>query len=198
MLALLLVLALVPQATSWKTNQVALVLQHSGAQRSLGQAITSLLNRLLQEKPDAVEITLVGFETKFKQLDGGRFERKATVLAPRNADNDAIKEVLGNISYNGPSPVWDAVVLALGEEKERPGLILLFSNGLDNASETTHDEMIKQVSDAQVPVVVFYVPTNPPGNGDGHLKKLAKSSGGKFIDLRMKDSWDQLMAALGK
>ena len=196
MMALLLALALSAQAAAWKTNQVALVLQHSGAQRNLGQAITTLLNRLLEDKPEAVEITLLGFDPKFKQIDGGRFERKPAVLVPRTADREAIKEALGNTPFNGPSPVWDAVVLALGAEKDRPGLVLLVANGLDNSSETSYDDVLKKVGDAQVPVVVYYVPANPPGNGENHLKKLAKSSSGKFIDLRVKDSWDQLLAAL--
>lgn len=197
MLALLLALALPAQAAPWKASHVALIWQHSGAQRSLGPSVLTMLKRILEDKPEVTEVTLIGFEAKFQQLDGGRFARKPAVLHPRTADIESLKEVLANTPFQGPSPVYDAVMQALGpNQSEKPGMILLFANGLDNASETSFDDMVKRVIEDQVPVVAVYLPVQPPAGGDGRLRKLAKSSGGKFIDLRVKDSWEQLFAAL--
>lgn len=197
MLALFLALVLPPQAASWKASHVALVWQHSGAQRSLGPSVRTMLRRLLDHKPESAEVTLIGFEAKFQQLDAGRFSRKPAVLHPRTADIESLKEVLAMTPFQGPSPVYDAVIQALGANQgEKPGMILLLANGLDNSSETSFDDMVKRVIEDQVPVVAVYLPVQPPAGGDGRLRKLAKSSGGKFIDLRGKDSWEQLLAAL--
>jgi len=197
MLALLLALALPAQAAPWKASYVALIWQHSGAQRSLGPSVLTMLKRLLDDKPESTDVTLIGFEAKFQQLDAGRFSRKPAVLHPRTTDIESVKEVLANTPFQGPSPVYDAVMQALGSSKgEKPDMILLFANGLDNASETSFDEMVKRVTEDQVPVVAVYLPAQPPAGGDNRLRKLTKSSGGKFIDLRGKDSWEQLLAAL--
>lgn len=179
---------------SWKFSRVALVVQNSGALRPYGPAMVSLLHRLLASKPEAAELTVVGFERKFQQLDAGRFLRKPIVLQPYTDDAELLKETFGALDFNGPSPVYDAVLQALGSEK--PGLVLLFSNGLDNASEADFDELLKQAGEARIPVVTVYFPMQPPAGGDSRMRKLAKATGGKFIDIRIKESWDQLLAAL--
>ena len=78
----------------------------------------------------------------------------------------------------------------------KPGLILLVSNGLDNASEAGFDELLKQAGQSGVPVITLYFAVQPPAGGESHMRKLAKASDGKFIDIRAKDSWDQLLASL--
>ncbi len=197
MLALLLALALPAQDAPWKASHVALIWQHSGAQRSIGPSVLTMLKRILDDKPAAAEVTLIGFEPKFQQLDAGRFGRKPAVLHPRTTDIESLKEVLANTPFQGPSPVYDAVMQALGSSQDqKPDVILLFANGLDNASETSYDDMVKRATEDRVPVVAVYLPAQPPAGGDNRLRKLAKSSGGKFIDLRVKDAWEQLLAAL--
>ena len=64
MLALLLALALPAQSAPWKAGHVALIWQHSGAQRSVGPSVLTMLTRLLDDKPEAAELTLIGFEAK--------------------------------------------------------------------------------------------------------------------------------------
>ena len=197
LLAVLMAHALPAQTTPWKVSHVAIVLQHSGAQRSVGAAVMTMLKLLLNDKPEKVQVSLIGFDPKFQQIDNARFSRKPAVLESRTTDSDALKDVLANTPFQGPSPVYDAILQALGANRdEKPEMILLLSNGLDNASETDFDEMVKRVTEEQVPVVVVYLPATPPAGGDNRMKKLAKSSGGKFIDLRAKDCWDQLLAAL--
>ncbi len=178
---------------AWKPARVAVVLQNSGALRENGPALVSMLKRLIAGKPDSVQAALVAFETRFQQLDGGRFRRKPAVLQTYTADADDLGEALSGVTFNGPSPVYDALLQALALEKT--DLILLVSNGLDNASEAEFDEVLKQAG-TTVPVVGLYYPAQPPAGGDTRLRKLAKSTGGKFIDVRAKDAWDQIHAAL--
>ena len=190
----LLAVGLAQGDPSWKFSHVALVVQNSGALRPYGPAIVSFLDRLLAAKPEAAELTVVGFERKFQQLDGGRFRRKAIIFQPRTEDAELLKEVFGVLEFTGPSPVYDAVLQALGAGK--PGLILLLSNGLDNASETDFDELLKQAGQAGIPVVTVYFPMQAPAGGESRMRRLAKATGGKYIDIRTKDSFDQLLAAL--
>lgn len=190
----LFLLFLGPQASSLKPSDVVLVVQHSGAHRAHGQAIRSLLSRLVDSKPETAEWTVVGFAEKFEQLDAERYRRKPAVLRPPTADPELLKETLSEMTFQGPSPVYDSVLQVV--HSARPALVLLVSNGLDNASEADFDELLKQVGQSKIPVVSLYFPAQPPNGGDGRLRKLAKTSGGKFIDIRAKDSWDQLRAAL--
>jgi hypothetical protein len=89
-------------------------------------------------------------------------------------------------------------MIALGDGKPEttPDRILLFTNGMDNASQTTFDNLEAAVHKAGVPVISIYFPAEPTGGGDTRLKKLAKASGGRFIDTREKNSWELLVAAL--
>ena len=178
---------------AWKPARVAVVMQSSGALREYGPALVSMMKRLLASKPESAQAAVIAFETRFQQLDGGRFRRKPSVLQNYTADADDLSEALSAVTFNGPSPVYDALLQAMSMEKT--DLILLASNGIDNASEAEFDEVLKQVSPA-VPVIGLYFPAQPPGGGDTRMRKLAKSSGGKFIDIRAKDAWDQLNAAL--
>ncbi len=190
----LFLLAALLAGDTWKPSHVAVVIQHSGSHRPNGQAIRGLLNRLLDTKPETAEVTIVGFEHKFEQLEPGRFHRKPEVLLPPTSNLESLKEALANLYFNGPSPVYDAVERAL--ESGKPGLIVLVSNGVDNASAADFDQLLERVGKAEVPVVSLYFPLQPPSGGDSRLRKLAKTSGGKYIDIRNKDAWDQLLAAL--
>ena len=178
---------------AWKPARVAVVMQSSGALREYGPALVSMMKRLLASKPESAQAAVIAFETRFQQLDGGRFRRKPAVLQNYTADGDDLSEALSAVTFNGPSPVYDALLQAMSMEKT--DLILLASNGIDNASEAEFDEVLKQAGPA-IPVIGLYFPAQPPAGGDTRMRKLAKSSGGKFIDIRAKDAWDQLNAAL--
>ncbi len=192
----LALLYLLPAAASGPpaARHVALVVQHSGAHRASATAIIGILDRLVAAEPESTEFSIVGFAEKFETLDPQHYRRKTVWLLPRTADRDQVHETVTSLVFHGPSPIYDAVKLALHSEK--PSVILLVSNGVDNASETEFEELLKEVEQASAPVVSLYFPSQPPAGGDSRLRKLAKVSGGKFIDVRSKDSWDQLVAAL--
>jgi len=195
---LLLFLTLFQDSAPWKAKSVTIVVQHSGAHRTENAMITGLLQRVLATRPENAQVSIIGFDRDFEQLEGNRFRRRAIVLTPLTTDASDLREAIGNMVFHGPSPVWDAVMLAVGSGKsdERPERILLFSNGIDNASEASLEDAENAAHKAEVPVSCVYLPSNPPAGGDGRLKRLAKATGGKFIDLREKNSWDVLMSAL--
>lgn len=201
MTLLLLFLALFQassQAGDWKVKSVAMVVQHSGAHRTQNTMIVGLLERVLATRPATAEVSIVGFDRDFEQLEGARFRRNPVVLQTLSSDGADLHDAVAGMVFHGPSPVWDAVIMALGKSKseEHPERILLFSNGIDNASQATIDDAEEAARKMEVPISCVYLPATPTGGGDGKLKKLAKATGGKFIDLREKNSWDILMSAL--
>jgi hypothetical protein len=182
----------------WKAKRLAIVLQHSGAQRATGAGWISMITRILAMRPEKSEVALIGFDRDFEQLDNARFKRHAVVLQTFSNDADELSGAVRDIVFHGPSPVWDALMIALGDGKPEstPERILLFSNGMDNASATTFDALEAAASKAKVPVICVYIPNDPPQGGDARLKKIAKASGGKFIDTRQPGAWEQLTGSL--
>ncbi len=151
----------VPQDSSgWKAKRVAIVIQHSGAHRALSTAFVSLVQRILALRPEKSEAGIVGFDRDFEQLDGGRFHRRAVVLEPFSTDAEELNQAVRDMVFHGPSPIWDAVMIALGDGKpdNTPDRILLFTNGVDNASATTFDNLEAATRKAAVPVVSIYFP----------------------------------------
>jgi len=194
MTTLLLCFALWQDPGAWKTKNLTIVVQHSGAHRASGTIIVSLLQRILAVRPSGVEVSLIGFDRDFQQLEGQRYLRKPEVLQPRTSDTDALSEVAAGLVFNGPSPIYDAVIAALNTDK--PEKILLLSNGVDNASQASFDDLMAAAGKANVPITALYFVAEPTSGGDARLKRLTKATGGRFIDVRAKDTWEQLVGAL--
>jgi len=195
----LALLGVLPQDTpGWKAKRVAIVVQHSGAHMPLGAAFVSMIQRILALRPAKSEAGIVGFDRDFEQLEGNHFRRRAVVLEPFSTDSDELSQTVRDMVFHGPSPIWDAVMIALGDGKPEttPDRILLLTNGVDNASKTTFDDLEAAARKTAVPVISIYFPAEPPGGGDTRLKKLVKASGGKFIDTRQPNSWELVVAAL--
>src|SRR5579862_5331394 len=157
----------------WKTKRLAIVLQHSGAQRATGAGWTSMITRILAMRPEKSEAAIIGFDRDFEQLDNARFKRRAVVLPTFSSVSDELAGAVRDIVFHGPSLVWDALMIALGDgnSDSTPERILLFSNGMDNASATTFDALEAAVSKSKVPVICIYIPNDPPQGGDARLKK---------------------------
>ena len=181
---------------SWKYKYVAVVVQNSGAHRPNAMSLIELFRRLAASKPPVVTVSVIGFAPEFQQLDEVRFARKVVRLLPDTVSAQDLREIVSELVFHGPSPVFDAVADALDAAGEKESAVLVVSNGIDNASDVGFDDLMRRAEKAAIPIIVFYYPTNPPLNGDSRLRKLAKSSGGRFIDVRLRDSWEQLMAAL--
>jgi len=184
-------------AEQWKYRRLTIVVQTSGAHRPHALALIELLNRLANIKPADVSVEMFGFEEGFRHAAEGRFKRKPALLLSETRDREALREAAGDLVFSGPSPVYDALTEALSAAAQgREAAVLLVSNGIDNASGSPFDEVARRVEKASIPIIAFYFPTNPPQGGDSRLRKLARVSGGCFIDVRARDSWDRLLSAL--
>lgn len=188
-----LTLPLSAPATAEKPLHLALVIQNSGAHRLNALAILALLERLVASKPEAEDWIVIGFAEKFEQVSAARFRRSPAVFSPRTSDLDRLRDAVTGLVFQGPSPIYDAVSQAL---RSKPEVLLLISNGVDNASETGFEDLLGRVSEAGTRIVSLHFPTEASGGGESRLRKLAKASGGKLIDIRAKNSWDELVVAL--
>ena len=182
---------------AWKYKHLAVVVHNSGAHRPTALTFIQMLNQLVAVKPPAVSVSLFTFEEKFQQLEGGRFARKVRRLLVDTTSAVALNEAVEELVFHGPSPLYDAVDTALHAATQRPeAAVLLLSNGIDNASAASFKDLARHAKRAGVPILAFYFPTELPQKGPSRMRRLAKVSGGQFIDLRAKDSWHRLLAAL--
>ena len=185
------------EVKAWKYKYLAVVIHNSGAHRRAALYCVDILNQLGRVKPPLVPVSMFGFEEEFQQLEGGRFARKVRLLLPDTTSADAVREAADDLVFHGPSPVYDAVDTALNAASEHPeAAVLLLSNGIDNASAASFKDLARRAKKTGVPILAIYLSTNPPQKGPSRMRRLAKVSGGRFIDATAQDNWQQLLAAL--
>ena len=185
------------EVTAWKYKYLVVVVHNSGAHRPMAPYCVDILNQLARVKPPLVPVSIFGFEEEFQQLEGGRFARKVRLLLPDTTSADAIREAADELVFHGPSPVYDAVDAALNAASEHPeAAVLLLSNAIDNASAASFKDLTRRAKKTGVPILTIYLPTKPPQKGPSRMRRLAKVSGGRFIDASAADGWQQLLAAL--
>jgi len=120
------------------------------------------------------------------------FNNRPVVTIPFTADTEKIQEHLVFTQSKGRSALWDAVYLALNEIKkgQRPHkALLVISDGGDNSSHYTENEISNLVSEARVPIYAFGVngPAASSGrtaeelDGPTRLNEIAKQSGGRYF-----------------
>ena len=182
---------------AWKYKHLAVVVHNSGSHRPTALYCIDVLNQLARIKPPPVSVSLFGFEEEFQQLEGGRFARKVRLLLPDTTSAAAMREAADELVFRGPSPVYDAVGAALNAATEHPkAAVLLLSNAIDNASAASFKDLARRAKKTGVPILAVYLPANPPQKGPSRMRRLAKVSGGRFIEASAEDAWQQLLAAL--
>ena len=185
------------EVTAWKYKYLVVVVHNSGAHRPMALYCVDILNQLARAKPPPVSVSMFGFEEEFQQLEGGRFARKVRLLLPDTTSAAAMREAADELVFHGPSPVYDAVDAALNAASEHPeAAVLLLSNAIDNASTASFKDLARRAKKTGVPILAIYLPTNPSQKGPSRMRRLAKVSGGRFIDASAADGWQQLLAAL--
>jgi Ca-activated chloride channel family protein len=151
--------------------------------RGVRQHVESL--SLLHELPVSVLIALdtsgsVAGEKLAHLVDAGRallsvlrpddraalitFSRDIRVRVPLTSDRSALESALANLKGEGPTAIHDAIWVALQlrpDDDSRP-LVLLFSDGLDNASWLSRSDIITGVRRAGVIVHAVELVDSPP------------------------------------
>lgn len=112
-------------------------------------------------------------------------------------DRDAVKKALGGIQPHGETALYDAIETAIRElrdEKTRRAIVVL-TDGSDNASMASWDEMQKAAQQAGIPVYFIAYDTGDVNQRDvDRLKFLASETGG-FVAVAMQQN---LLAKFGE
>jgi VWFA-related protein len=125
------------------------------------------------------------------------FNEKASLGLPPNVAfthfATLLRDAIENAPATGETALYDAIDLAidrLGEGKPDKKVLVVFSDGGDNASQATMDGVLEKAarSNAIVYTLGIFAPEDPDQN-TRVLKKLAKESGGEaFFPKEYKDA----------
>jgi Ca-activated chloride channel homolog len=103
---------------------------------------------------------------------------------PFTSSRPVLRSVLAGLRAGGQTALYDAVIEALDHvelSSEQKHVIVVLTDGDDNASQHTKDEMFDRAAESDA--IVYTVATNEPrfgGKGDpGTLRKLAQIGGGE-------------------
>ena len=118
------------------------------------------------------------------------FNDRPKLASSFTGDTEKIQNYLIFVQSKGRSALWDAIYVALNEIKKGRNphkALLVISDGGDNASRYTENEMKSLVREAGVPIYAFGM--NEPAAGRGRtaeelvgparLNEIARQSGGR-------------------
>ena len=154
---------------------MALVIDTSGSmQAKLGDVVTAALALARSSNPDD-ELRVVQFNDSVGDVLGGR---KLTA-----ADTPELQAALHSLVPKGRTALYDALLDALNhlEQSRLPRkVIVLVSDGADNASVSTFDQVLKRARRSNVTIyaIGIFDPRDPDAD-DQTLRRIAHETGGE-------------------
>ncbi|HYJ87839.1 MAG TPA: VWA domain-containing protein [Pyrinomonadaceae bacterium] len=124
-----------------------------------------------------------------------RFAGKPTLVVPFGRDAAAAREAFNfSSAANQPTAIFDAAATALNAFEELPPvrserrIVILISDGLDNASTTKPNKVIEAAASKRVSFYVIHLPLFEPRDGrlsvrpaSKGFKELAEKTNGKYF-----------------
>ena len=170
------------QADALSPTSLALLLDGSGSMR-LGAALEA--SRTIA---DGVLASLDPHRDKAALLS---FDSRLLTLEQFTSDFDRIRQSLADVEAWGTTSLYDAIAGAAGIVSERTRnrrAVIVLTDGGDNASEYSPEEVARIASSIDVPVYVFSLASSAtlrPGDKAPHrrstLAQLAQATGGDYI-----------------
>ena len=181
------------QADASSPTSIALLLDGSGSMR-MGAALESsravadgVLSGLDPARDDAA---LLSFDSRLLMLQGF------------TSDFDRIRASLADVEAWGTTSLYDAIAGAAGMVSSRTQnrrAIIVLTDGADNASQYSAEEVAWIAGSIDVPVYVFSLASAPAGHAAAQrrsaLAQLAHATGGDFI---VADSPKLVAAGIGR
>lgn len=154
---------------------VALVVDNSGSMRNrLGEVIAAAVSFVRLSNPDD-EVLAIEFNDSVRDALGGR--RLSA------GDGPQLEAALRTLVPDGRTALYDALIDGLDhlEQSHLPRKVMvLVSDGGDNASNATLDQVLARARDSNVTIytIGLFEPGDPDTN-EGVLKKLSAATGGR-------------------
>lgn len=117
------------------------------------------------------------------------FNQEVELVAPVTNNWKQVSRTVGKLKANGDTALYDAITNAaewLANERERARrIMILITDGQENASKTNIDETISSVLAAQASIYAVNVSDDYPSDlakqGTENLRQLADSTGGAYL-----------------
>jgi VWFA-related protein len=129
--------------------------------------------------------------TILKRLASGRdeaalfsFDRRLLTLQEFTKDFDTVRQRLSDVESWGTTSLFDAIGGTAGlvaRKSQNRRAVVVFTDGLDNASAYTAEEMAAVASSIDVPVYVFALGTAAASVATTPLADLARLTGGEYF-----------------
>jgi Ca-activated chloride channel family protein len=156
---------------------LGLLLDGSGSMRqniALARRVGELVLMLLNAKSD--EIALMSFDTRLLPMVGF------------TTDFDNVRTAISTVDTFGASSIYDAIAGAAGfvdRHTRKRRAVLVVTDGADNWSSFSAEEVAWIASTIDVPVYVLAITPAAPGESDaqaigGELGDLARATGGEY------------------
>jgi Ca-activated chloride channel family protein len=132
-----------------------------------------------------------------------QFNNEPNITSALTTDTSKIQGDLTSIQPRGGSALWDAVYLALNEVNKGRNArkaLLVISDGGDNSSHYTEQEIANAVREAAVPIYSVGVsepaPSRKERNGPTRLRLIADQSGGHYFAVANFDDIQDVVAKI--
>ena len=170
-------------------ESVCLLVDMSGSSYYARNAISAELREMIQRIPGTDEVCLVDFGSS------------VYVDAPLTTDRNLVSQGVGYLKSSGGSALLDAVSATAKmmekDAKNERRVVVLISDGGENASKINADALLRELHQPEAPVVYTLVnwgDTNPNTRADGtRLRKLTEGTGG--VEFPVKAEGDAVQAA---
>ena len=173
---------------------VGLVVDQSGSMRMKRAVVVNSARSFVESSNPNDEMFVVNFND--------RAQLGLAPSVPFSSNVVALQRAISAASAEGRTSLNDAIVMALDHVKKSDRIrkvILVISDGGDNASRTTEKEMMERV--AETPVTIYTVgifASDDPDKNPGLLRRLSRLSGGESYLPESISEIGDLMTHIGK
>ena len=167
-----------------RTVQPISVFKHEDIPVSLGLVIDN--SRSIEPRKGRLDASALSFVRKSNSVDETfiiHFDFDARLAHRFTSDIGTLERTLASVKPYGQTALYDALILALDEmekAKYSKKAILLVSDGIDNVSKATLDQVLERVRRSSVAVYPVGLLSESGGlDAEEHLIRIAEASGGK-------------------
>ena len=160
------------------------VFKHEDIPVSIGLVIDN--SRSIEARKARLDAAAVSFLQQSNATDEAfivHFDFDARLAHPFTSDVNDLQKTLASVKPYGQTAMYDAVILALDEmEKAQYAkkAILLITDGIDNVSKATLEEVVERVKRSRVAVYSVGLLSESEGQkAEDDLIRVAEASGGK-------------------